>query len=182
MLSQNQRKLRIATLCKSQNLLIHNMLLPEDVHETVLQQPAVPRRWGGPSRPPPPPSPSRGRTDMLNRQTCPPPSWRRDLSLPILLCTITCWCSFQQPPIAVLDKLGGFTKSHFSVNCSTWVGNVPEHRPRAKLLVVYSYRLVVFYTTLSNAAAPEHRLEQFFFLHSLSDSSCSTPLLQKPPN
>ena len=31
------------------------MLLPEDVHQTLLQQPAVPRRWGGPSRPPPPP-------------------------------------------------------------------------------------------------------------------------------
>ena len=45
-----------------------------------------------------------------------------------------CWCSFQQRPIAVLDKLGGFTKSHFSENCSTWVGNVSEHRPRAKLL------------------------------------------------
>ena len=49
----------------------------------------------------------------------------------------------------MLDKLGGFTKSHFSVNCSTWVGNVPEHRPRAKLLVVYSYGLVVFYTITS---------------------------------
>ena len=93
-------------------------------------------------------NPVESRPDMLNRQTCPPPSWRRDLSLPILLCTIML-VLFQQPPIPTLDKLGGFTKSHFPMNCDAWVGNIPEHRPRAKLLVVYSYGLLVFYTITS---------------------------------
>ena len=52
MLSPTQRKLRSATLSKSQNLPIHNVLLPEDMHQTLLQQPAVPRCRGGPSSPP----------------------------------------------------------------------------------------------------------------------------------
>ena len=52
MLSPIRRKLRSATLSKSQNLPIHNVLLPEDMHQTLLQQPAVPRCRGGPSSPP----------------------------------------------------------------------------------------------------------------------------------
>ena len=51
MLSPTQRKLRSATLSKSQNLPIHNVLLPEDMHQTLLQQHAVTRCRVGPSNP-----------------------------------------------------------------------------------------------------------------------------------
>ena len=113
MLSPTQRKLRSATLCKSQNLPIHNVLLPEDMHQTLLQQPAVPRCWGGPSSPPLAvteqkleqnfwicilsESKFRRRSDKLNRSPC---SWKMRLECNYKVLTKLC----QQSRTKIVDK------------------------------------------------------------------------------
>ena len=97
-MSPNQRKLRSAILCKSQNLMNHQLLLPEESHQLLLQQPGLLQSHSAEviSLANPISISRESRTDMTG-QTYHPPSCKRDYSLPSFLCTSTCMDYFQQP-------------------------------------------------------------------------------------
>ena len=121
-MSPNQRKLRSAILCKSQNLMNHQLLLPEESHQLLLQQPGLLQSHSAEvvSLANPISISRESRTDMTG-QTChlPPPPARGTTPCPASCAPAPVWTISNNLETAVLDKLGRLT-NHFLVICSTF--------------------------------------------------------------
>ena len=161
-MSPNQRKLRSAILCKSQNLMNHQLLLPEESHQLLLQQPGLLQSHSAEvvSLANPIPSPGRaGQTWQAKPVTSPPPA-RGTTPCPASCAPAPVWTISNNLETAVLDKLGRLT-NHFLVICSIWT------QSKSKTFYLHALTDSMCNIPLEEAAL-QHSFEQNYSLNSLA--------------